>query len=77
MPGILVLAHLVNAHGVHQPLEKVEAIRSYPNPNINKELRQYFGGSNCYRSCIPDCAKAPAPINDLLVGNLKGKADFQ
>ena len=60
------LGHRVNAMGIH-PLEtKVQAIRDFPLPNTQRQLREFIGLINFYRRFVPNCASILQPLHTLL-----------
>lgn len=71
--SVKFLGYLVSGSGTQPLPEKVEAIQSYPQPETVKQLRKYLGMLNFYRRFIPEAAKIQAPLNELLLGNVKGK----
>lgn len=72
--AVKFLGYRVDEKGTQPLPEKVEAIKSFPLPKTAKDLRQFLGMINFYRRFIPNAANFQAPLNDLLVGNVKGKA---
>ena len=58
-------------------LWKVEAILNFRQPETPKQLRRFLGTINFNRLGIPNAAKIQAPLNELLQGNIKGKAPIQ
>lgn len=72
-PEVKFLGYLVSGAGTRPLPEKVEAIRSFPQPNTIKKLRQFLGMLNFFRRFLPKAAETQAPLNDLLQGNVKGK----
>lgn len=71
---IKFLGHTVSKDGISPPLSKIEAIFKIPKPTTAKSLRGFLGIVNFYRKFIPKAAEILAPLNDMLTGNLKGKA---
>ena len=70
---VVFLGFNVSAAGISPPPDRVTAIQEYPQPKTAKELRQFLGMVNFYRSCIPGAADTQASMNDLL-HDKKGKA---
>ena len=68
------MGYLVSGAGTRPLPEKVEAIRSFPQPNTVKRLRHFLGMLNFFRKFVPKAAETQAHLNDLLQGNVKGKA---
>lgn len=68
------LGYLVSGNGTSSLPEKVKTIRTYPQPVAVKGLRKFLGMLNFYRRFLPKATENQAPFNDLLQGNIKGKA---
>ena len=69
-----VLGYLVIEDSIAPLPEKLQAIREFPQPTTTKGLRQFIGLISFYRFCLQHTAQTQAPLNDLLRGNIKGKA---
>lgn len=67
------LGYLVNSNGIQPLPDKVSAIMQFPQPKTAKQLRQFLGMMNFYRICLPKASQFQAPLNELLLGKLKGK----
>jgi hypothetical protein len=66
---IKVLGHIVG-NGVIKPNpDKVKAIRNYPVPNSQRELRSFIGLVNYYRKFIPNLSTVAEPLFQLLRKN--------
>lgn len=72
-PEVKFLGYLVSGSGTQPLPEKVDVIRTFPQPTTVKKLRQYLGMLNFYRRFLPRAAEVQAPLNNLLQGNVKGK----
>ena len=60
------LGHVINSDGI-QPLgSKVSAIRDFPRPNTQRQLREFLGMVNFYHCFMPHCAKVLHPLHTLL-----------
>lgn len=71
------LGHVVSANGVETDPDKVEALRTWPEPKTLKDLRSFLGFASYYRRFVHGFAQLAKPLNDLLVGhptNKKGKS---
>lgn len=77
VPEISFLGFIVSKEGIRPPPEKVEKVRNFPQPRTAKQLRQFLGMVNFYRSCMPGCANSQAPLNDMLKGDLRGNDDVR
>ena len=66
VPSLDFLGHRVDKTGI-RPLEsKVEAIRNFPQPTSQQQLRQFLGLVNFYHRFLPNCATKLQPLNALL-----------
>lgn len=74
---VTFLGHSVSSSGTRPLPEKVEAIRRFPQPTTAQDLRKFLGMLNFYRRFLPNAAGTQAPLNDLLVGNIKGKSPIK
>ncbi|GAA6081704.1 uncharacterized protein LOC111855352, partial, partial [Tachysurus ichikawai] len=66
--SVKYLGHIVSENGVETDPQKVEAIKTWPNPRNLKELRSFLGFSGYYRRFVKDYAKLVKPLNELTVG---------
>ena len=66
--SLIFLGHLVDSNGIRPLPEKVEAIRIFPKPAMQRKLREYLGLVNFYRRFLPDGAKLLLPLTNLLSG---------
>ena len=60
------LGHTVSEDGVRPNSDKIEAIRKWPVPKNEKEIRQFLGTLGYYRRFIKDFAKIVKPLTSLL-----------
>lgn len=65
------LGHRVDRHGI-LPLEKIDAVRHFPQPPSQSKLGQFLGLINFYHGFIPGCTFILQPLNALLAGSSKG-----
>ena len=65
---IKYLGHCVSKEGVETDPDKVEAIRSWPQPSTIQQLRQTLGFFGYYRRFVQDFSKLAKPLHDLLKG---------
>lgn len=65
-PQLEFLGHLVDSHGIRPLEEKVQAIRTFPQPTTQRKLREFLGLVNYYHRFIPHCAELLNPLNCLL-----------
>ena len=59
------LGHIVSADGVSIDPEKTEAIRSWPTPTTEKELRSFLGLAGYYRRFVKDFSKIAKPLHSI------------
>src|SRR5215469_6527761 len=72
VPSLNFLGHTVSSTGI-LPLEsRVSAIRKFPLPNTQKQLRQFLGMVNFYHRFIPSAASTFRPLTTLLKDKKKG-----
>ena len=71
------LGYEVSDQGIKPLPEKVDAILKFPQPLTAKGVRRFLGMLNSYRRFIPAAAGIQAQLNDLLRGNLRGKAPVE
>ena len=75
VPALDILGHHVDATGVRPFEEKVKAIREFPLPTSQHQLREFLGLVNFYRRFLPHCAALLQPLNALLAGNNRANKD--
>jgi hypothetical protein len=63
---VLYLGHILTKDGVQVDDEKIEAVKSFPIPKSQKEVRSFLGLCNFYRKYVKDFAKIALPLNALL-----------
>ena len=66
VPSLDFLGHLVSSEGIRPMEDKVQAIRAFPQPTSQRQLREFIGLVNFYRRFLPSCAAIMHPLNQLL-----------
>ena len=67
------LGHVVNEHGVSTDPDKVKAVREWPTPKCQSEVRTFLGFVGYYRKFCPDYATVAKPLNRIAS---KSQKDF-
>lgn len=65
------LGHVLGPDGVKPCEKKIEAVKHFPIPKNQKNVRQFLGLSGFYRRFIKDYAKIGRPLFDLLKKDIK------
>ena len=68
------LGHIVSEEGVSTDPAKTEAIRTWPKPKTEKELRSFLGIAGYYRRFVQNFAKIAAPLHSILSKPEKSKS---
>ncbi|ROT61807.1 hypothetical protein C7M84_020382 [Penaeus vannamei] len=63
------LGHTVTPQGITPTQEKVTAIKKFPKPAMEKQLRKFLGMFNFYRRFVPKCAQLLKPLHALITPN--------
>jgi hypothetical protein len=67
------LEHVITEKGVLPDPRKVTAIKNYPRPTNEKQLKSYLGMASYYRKFIPNFSKTAAPLHALIKANVSFK----
>ena len=70
------LGHLIDSNGIQPLSTKVEAIQKILPPTSLRQLRQFLGLVNFYRSFIPKCADKLLPLTVFLKAQKKKNAQI-
>ena len=62
------LGHHIDCHGITPLPDKVQAVRDFPQPQSQRQLRQFIGLVNFYHRFLPHCADLMQPLHSLLKG---------
>ncbi len=66
VPQLQFIGHTVNKDGISPTETKVQAIRDFPVPTSQRQLRTFLGLVNFYQRFIPGCARISQPLNSCL-----------
>jgi len=56
-------AHHVSADGILPLAKRVDAIRTFKQPESQRQLRKFLGMVNFYHRFIPNCAQIISPLH--------------
>ena len=62
---VLYLGHVVSAEGVKTDPSKIEAVKSWPRPTNQTEVRSFLGLASYYRKFIVKFSEVAKPLTDL------------
>lgn len=65
------LGHHLSKHGLSPSSEKVEAVKTWPTPTNNRDVRRFLGFVGYYQQFIPEFSQKTAPLSDLLKKDVK------
>ena len=60
------LGYHISRHGIAPLSDKVQAIQDFPQPQSQRQLRQFIGMVNFYHRFVPHCAALMQPLHSLL-----------
>ena len=63
------LGHHIDQHGITPLPEKVQAVRDFPQPQTQRQLRQFIGLVNFYHRFLPHCANLMQPLHAFLTAS--------
>lgn len=69
--SVKYLGHIVSSEGISTDPEKTEAVKLWPKPNTEKELRSFLGIAGYYRRFVRDFSKIARPLHELTSGGKK------
>ena len=64
--SVIYLGHVLSKEGVHTDSSKIEAVKSFPIPKSQKEVRGFLGLCNYYRKFVKGFSIIASPLNALL-----------
>jgi len=71
---VTYLGHVINENRVHPDLKKTEAVKNFPVPKNQKNIKQFLGLAGYYRGFIEGFSNIAKPLINLLKSewNLNG-----
>ncbi|KAF2343234.1 Reverse transcriptase domain, partial [Trinorchestia longiramus] len=63
--SLTYLGHEISELGLKPLPSKVQAIRNFPKPETQRELRRFLGSVNFYHRFIRNCAHILSPLSSL------------
>ena len=63
------LGHHIDQHGITPLPEKVKVVRDFPQPQSQRQLRQFIRLVNFYHRFLPHCADLMRPLHALLTSS--------
>ena len=72
-PEILFLGHFISKEGIKVDPSKIEAVKSFPTPQNQHDVRSFLGLSGYYRKYVKGYAKIATPLNRLLTKDISFK----
>lgn len=67
-PSVTYLGHVVSSNGIATDPSKIEAVKSWPCPDIITALCSFLGFCGYYRWFVKDFSRVCHPLNQLLQG---------
>ena len=61
-----ILGHHIDQHGITPLPDKVQAVREFPQPQSQRQLRRFIGLVNFYHRFLPHCADLMQPLHSLI-----------
>ena len=62
---VLYVGHVITKDGVQVDMSKTDAIRTFPAPKTQKDVRSFLGVCNYYRRFVENFSKIATPLNQL------------
>ncbi|CAK9812938.1 Retrovirus-related Pol polyprotein from transposon 17.6 [Anthophora plagiata] len=63
---VCYLGHIIGAHGVRPDPGKILAVKNFPVPKTEKNVKQFLGLAGYYRRFIPNFSRIAKPLTRLL-----------
>ena len=74
-PSLNFLGHHIDYHGMSPVPEKVKAVKDFPQPQTQCQLRRFIGIVNFHHCFLPHCAELMQPLHSLLKGKSQSLSD--
>ena len=71
VPSLIYLGHTISKQGIGLDPSNTDAVRTFPVPKNQRDVRSFLGLANFYRRFCKDFAKIANPLNKLLQKNTK------
>ena len=65
-PEINYLGHIISSHGLRPDPDKLKAVKEFPVPKNQKNIKQFLGLAGYYRRFIKNFAQIAKPLTNLL-----------
>lgn len=65
-PKVTYLGHIISQNGIKVNPAKIEAVKSFPLPKTQHDIRCFWGLANYYRKFVKGFSKITLPLNRLL-----------
>ena len=66
LPEVGYLGHIIDKNGVRPDPKKIIAVKNFPVPKTQKNVKQFLGVAGYYRRFIDGFSKIASPLNQLL-----------
>lgn len=66
---VTYLGHIISKDGIKVNPSKIEAVKSFPIPQNQHDVRSFLGLANYYRKFVKGYSKVALPLNILLTKN--------
>ena len=65
-PEVEYLGHIIDKNGVRPDPRKITAVKNFPVPKTQKNIKQFLGLAGYYRRFLDGFSKIASPLNQLL-----------